>query len=216
MSDDMEPLAIPPSSIGQRGAALVVSMMMLVAITLVGVAVMGNSRLEWLMASNSNLQTTVLPQAQRTLADAENWLTAPSVVVCYPPPKNCNSNNFPNWPLADALFTYDGGSNPLPVDPRVVANWNGLTSNNDIDSTGNLIGRYIVVYQGCAFPLGVTGNAANCGTDGTTPFVDTYEIWALSTDARGTARIARSTFVTSTIPTGASTWRRVGYSEISG
>jgi len=211
----MKPAATLPSFIGQRGAALVVSMMMLVAITLVGVAVMGNSRLEWLMATNSNLQASVLPRAQKTLVDAENWLTA--LVVCNATPCNSRNTNWDNTP--DALFNNVSGTDPLPVNPRVVASWNGLASNNATDSAGNIIGRYIVVYQGCAFfpPGAVVQPGTVCGDNGT-PFTDTYEIWALSADANGAARIVRSTFITTTtfsVVTGTSTWRRIGYSEIS-
>lgn len=187
----------------ERGAALVVSMMMLIAITLVGMAAMGNSRLEWLMASNTNFQTSTLARAERTLANtAENQLVN---LVCTNifPLRNCNARNFPNWATVDAFFNNVNGD-ALPINTNLgdVSAWNGLPSNNALDSSGAVIGRYVIVYRGCVYTPPNVGTGPNCGQlpIDMTPFTDTYEIWALSTDEKGTARIVRSTFVTVTHP----------------
>lgn len=225
----MRCLPILPHHAHQRGIALVVSMMMLVAITLVGIAVMGNSRLEWLMASNSNLQKDTLADAQTALAQAEGALRA--LVCAGGPPAFCNAANV-NWTTAgDALYPSPFGSNP-----RNVANWDTLFVSQPLGSTDR---RYIVIYQGCSFPPGAAPPGAaglGCGTDNVTPFTDTYEVWVLVTQAGTAARIVRSTFVTVSNPPGTpgsipppytiqgvgvilmagqSLVQRVGYSEIN-
>lgn len=181
----------------ERGAALVVSMMMLIAITLVGMAAMGNSRLEWLMASNTHFQTSALARAEMTLANtAENQLVN---LVCTNvfPPRNCNALNFSNWATVDAFFNNVNGD-ALPINTNLgdVSAWNGLPSNDALDSSGAVIGRYVIVYRGCVY----VENGSICDQPPTSAFTDTYELWALSIDKKGTARIVRSTFITVTHP----------------
>lgn len=194
-----------------RGAALIVSMMMLIAITLVGVAVMGNSRLEWLIASNSNLKDSVLTRAQQGLIAGEVQLRT----QLNPTPANA----FP-WAGNDPF--YDGAASlPAGADPRVVADWldGSFTSGTTDLHTSKTQNRYIVIYQGCTNVPGATGG---CGT---TSYTETYEVWSLATDAEDTAaRIVRSTFVrTRTItpdpdptkpPIIKTDWRRIAYTEI--
>jgi len=63
------------SSARQQGVALIISMILLLVITLIGVAVMGGSRLEWLMANNSHFQSDAAMRADATLRVAESKIT---------------------------------------------------------------------------------------------------------------------------------------------
>src|SRR3569623_1602824 len=60
------------SSVRQQGVALIISMILLLVITLIGVAVMGGSRLEWLMANKSHFQSDAAMRADATLRVAES------------------------------------------------------------------------------------------------------------------------------------------------
>lgn len=184
---------------------------MLIAITLVGVAVMGNSRLEWLIASNSNLKDSVLTRAQQGLIAGEAQLR-------FQINSAGNANAFV-WAGNDPY--YDGtASLPAGADPRVVADWldGSLTSGTTDLHTAEAQSRFIVIYQGCAVVPDTTGDCIGV----TRPYTETYEVWSLATDAEDTAaRIVRSTLVCTrpealdpTLPPPNPVWRRIAYTEI--
>ncbi len=188
----------------QRGAALIVSMMMLVAITLIGVAVMSNSRLEWLMSTNSALQTSTYPQTEAALLTAEAQIRANICTALGPPPAGCNPQNF-NWAANDAFYSQPTlappanagvavAANPLPADPRNINNW-GVGFNTNTVVIGGVNHRYVVLYRGCAFVPNGQPPMPNCG-DPLSTSVYTFEIWVLSQSpgAKGVARLIQSTY----------------------
>lgn len=197
-----------PSHTNQCGAALIVSMMMLVAITLIGVAVMGNSRLEWLMTSNSNAQTNVITSTQTALGLAENRVIT-NVCTSVVPLTNCNSTNLAGGWDAPSDGFYDAITTPPTDDPRNIASWSTIGAD-----LGGSWGRYLVIRRACAHPPGYTAypigftaalnfTSATCGNTlpGSQPFTDIYDVWVMSSDNKTNAtRIARSTFVTVTHP----------------
>ena len=190
----------------QRGAALIVSLMMLVAITLIGVAVMSNSRLEWLMATNNALQTSTYPQAEAALIAAENQIRTNICAGGPTPPTNCNPANF-NWAANDAFYSQpaappapDPGvavvADPFPAgansDPRNINNW-GAFNSNGVGATS----RYVVLYLGCDFvpnPANPPGPATTCGGANTTSAF-TFQIWVSTQDAKGVAHLVQATYV---------------------
>ena len=204
---------------------------MLVAITLIGVAVMGNSRLEWLMASNSSLQAGAITNAQTALGTAEAKLLNQVCDVPSYPLTNCNSNRLNSssggWDVPSDEF-YDANTSPPAADPRQIASWSTIGAD-----LGGGKGRYLVIRRACAYPPGYNGT--NCGITSlvSVTFTDTYDIWVLVADTNtNTARIVRETFATVTffptvtVPTlnmfrtpldsaGKSARQRVGYVEIT-
>ena len=76
-------VAIKNSDI-QKGAALVVSMVMLLVITVIGVAVMGGSHLEWLMANNTHLQTDAYRNAEIALSKGLSTSSIPNPPTANP------------------------------------------------------------------------------------------------------------------------------------
>ena len=156
----------------QRGAALIVSMVLLVAITLIGVFVMSGSHLEWLMASNSRFQTDAEMRAEAALADGEKDI----------------KTNIPNpltfgWPTPDAYYA----TADIPSDPRDISNWvAGSFTTNNASTVPPAV--YFIEYLGCTVTAGTTG----CQTVGTTS-IQTYRIWAYASDSKGAARIAQLT-----------------------
>lgn len=212
-----------PSHTNQCGAALIVSMMMLVAITIIGVAVMSNSRLEWLMASNSNLQSSLLARAQTALSTGESNVPYFVCGVVSPPSAaptfNCDANRPGiNWGAQDQY--YNASTTPFPSDPRIVQNWTGGTggfasANASLAAPSYNPSKYIVIYKGCSIPP--TSGLGTCN-DGVTIFADIYEVWAFASDVHNSgARIVRSTISLIQNPAGNLNRpipQRVGYAEI--
>jgi len=181
-------------------------MMMLVAITLIGVAVMGNSRLEWLMASNSSLQAGAITNAQTALGTAEAKLLNQVCDVPSYPLTNCNSNRLNSssggWDVPSDEF-YDANTSPPAADPRQIASWSTIGAD-----LGGGKSRYLVIRRACAFPPGsaATSTSPPCGSSTSPTFSDVYDVWAMVVDANtNTTRIVRSSFATVTFVSTGST-----------
>lgn len=234
MTNDSNRPAPPQTSRAQRGVALVVSMMMLVAITLIGVAVMNSSRLEWRMAANNAFQTNAYTQAELALLAGEQAIIQNTCIggALVPNGNNCNPGNF-GWPFADQFYNTDQ-NNPLS-NSALPAGANPQAANTWAAGFGAAVpggGRYAVVYRGCT-DLGVGGVATPCNPMSAAPLsIFTYEVWAYGIDVQGAARIVQSTFVMlvnwtngiltvgndAPIPVGAppfTLFRRIGYVEIN-
>ena len=70
----MNPLSAPPLT-SQRGAVLLVSLMILLIMTVLGIAGMGTTTMEEKMAANNQQQQQAYQAAETALRDAETWLT---------------------------------------------------------------------------------------------------------------------------------------------
>lgn len=240
MTNDSNRPAPPQTSRAQRGVALVVSMMMLVAITLIGVAVMNSSRLEWRMAANNAFQTNAYTQAELALLAGEQQIIqntcaavggTPQGQQALPNSNNCNPNNF-GWPFNDNFYSTDPATaSPLPAgaNPQAASTW---AAGFGAAVPGTAGSRYAVVYRGCT-NVAVGGGAGPCNAASAAPLsIFTYEVWAYGVDAQGAARIVQSTFVMlvnwtngilplgndAPLPVGAppfTTFRRIGYVEIN-
>lgn len=157
---------------GQKGAALIVSMVMLVVITIVGVTVMGGSRLEWLMANNSYFQTSAFMNAETALQ--AGLATLPSTVT-------------PIMPT----------NPPLAVDATDVANWD---SGAIASTPAGTNGAYAVEYLGCSSYIDTPNGKHYFPCPLGTMYVYTYRVWAVGRDAKGSVRILNSTHIVSDAP----------------
>ena len=164
----------PPA---QKGAALVISMVMLLVITVIGIAVMGGSRLEWLMANNSHVQTDAYRNAEIALDVGLNSITNPPTSL-YPPISS--GPTFPPQNLADVTKWSDGTVTGTPV------------------ATASGSAAYVMEYLGCSqydatTPQLTFANSTCIGNPATNIFAYVYQVWALGTDGKGAARILLST-----------------------
>jgi len=161
----------------QKGAALIVSMVMLLVITAIGVAVMSGSHLELLMSNNSQLQSSSYLNAEYVLKEGESTLPSP-------PPTPASSNS-------------------LTPDPRNIVNWtnNAITpAPTPVTLGGGVIGSYAIEHLG--YNVYSTPNPGNYkdSTSACTPSdtcVDVYRIWAYGTDAKGAKTLLQKTVVLS-------------------
>ena len=167
-------LTLPASNFPytQKGAALVVSMVMLLVITVIGIAVMGGSHLEWLMANNSHLQTDAYRNAEIALAQGLGTIANPPTA-------------FPTLPT------------PSYQDLTDVTKWSDGTILSTTVPTATGSAAYFVEPVKCSqytppTPLSFVNN--NCATATTTRvFAYIFRVWALGTDGKGAARILQST-----------------------
>lgn len=234
MTNDSNRPAPPQTSRAQRGVALVVSMMMLVAITLIGVAVMNSSRLEWRMAANNAFQTSAYTQAEAALLAGEQQIiqrTCAGGQPALPNSNNCNPGNFGwVWGNVPGLFSTDPATFfglPANTNLRAANTW---AAGFGAAAPGG--GRYAVVYRGCT-NVAVGGGAVLCNAAVAAQMsIFTYEVWAYGNDAQGATRIVQSTFVMlvnwtngalllgndAPLPVGVPSFtqfRRIGYVEIN-
>ena len=162
----------------QDGAALVVSLVMLLVITAIGVAVMGGSRLEWLMTNNSHLETDAFRNAEIALKTGLGTIANPPTTLPSPP--------------TDPISTLD------PQDLADVTKWNDGTITGIPVATGSGSAAYVREYLGgseynAITPLQFVNN--NCNGLPTTSYVYAYvyRVWALGTNGKGAARLIQTT-----------------------
>ena len=134
-----------------RGAALVVSLMILVVMTLIGVTAMSTSSLEVLMAGNTQLQTRALSTAENSLASAEAAI------------ENITESAGPfNFSASDGYYQYDAGNPANNIDP---AQRDWPFRSQIINREGNAVTDYVVEYfPGCR-PVRVAGESVATGSE---------------------------------------------------
>ena len=115
----------------QRGAALLVTLILLLVMTVIGVTAMRGSVMEVRMAGSMQQQEDALRDAERTLAVAEDQVDA--------------------W-VTDGVFTPEGGGFYRATVPNVkVADWTGVTTAGGAasgDSEKSATNSFVVLYLG--------------------------------------------------------------------
>lgn len=170
----------------QKGAALVVSMVMLLVITVIGVAVMSGSHLEWLMANNTHLQTDAYRNAEIALA------------------KGLSPGSIPNPPTPDPATTpFTMAVSPLtPQTLADISKWSDGTITTTVSvptPTGS--GAYVMQYLGCSeyiysppsTYLQWTSTGGGPCNSSTNIIAYTFRVWALGTDGKGATRLLQTT-----------------------
>lgn len=157
----------------QRGASLVMSLIILVVLMLLGVSALMVSNTQSKLAGNLQFQTLAMFEAESALAQAENWLAQPA-----------NTASLATFGTVAGLYASGSNVNPLTM------TWND-TNSIKVDSAGNQ--RYIIeLYaQNRVLP----GNSvATCGyaMPGPCPNVNLYQ-----TTARGVSQLGASKHVQS-------------------
>jgi Tfp pilus assembly protein PilX len=159
----------------QRGSSLVVTMIMLVALMLMGVTAVVVSSSQYRMAGNLQFQNLAMNSAESALAQAENWTGA-----------NFNNGGFTTR-VSGGL--YPAGSNPNPY----TMTWDDTTSVK-VDLLGTQ--RYMVEMLGPdrVLPSNSVGTCNVYGASGPCPKVNVYRITARGTSIRGSVKLVQSIF----------------------
>jgi Tfp pilus assembly protein PilX len=162
----------------QHGSSLVVTMLMLVALMLIGGTAVVVSNSQYRMAGNLQFQNLAMNDAESAVAQAENWIGA------------SNHYNDTGFSTRGSGGLYPKDSNP---DPYNLA-WDDATSENVVNSAGNQ--RYIIEKLGGNRPL-PSNSLGNCniyGAPASCPRVSVYRATGRGFSVRGTVKLVQSIF----------------------
>ena len=153
----------------QTGAALIVSMVMLLVVTAIGVAVMGSSHLELLMSNNSHLQTDAYRNAEIAINEGLKITNLPVAI------------------------------NTLAPNPNDITTWDNSTFGTPVTSpSGTVIGRYAVEYLShdvyTIAGINFLDTTSPCPPGGLNFCLDIYRAWAIGTDGKGATRLLQETY----------------------
>ncbi len=169
-----------PLGTSQRGAVLLVSLMILLIMTVLGIAGMSSTTMEEKMAANNQQQQQAYQAAETALRDAEAWLTSNVTRI----------NDLAQFNGANGLYSLHATSVGTAVAPPsfdIYNNtaWaaNGVVSESLLD--GQDAPRYIIEY------MGENDGSAGAPLDpqlGTPPSRYAFRITAIGWSVDGTAR----------------------------
>ena len=154
---------------------MIVSLMLLIAITIIGVFVMSSSHLEWLMSNNSRFQSEAGMLAEAALRDGENAIKTTTIT----------------WDVTPGF--YNNTTLTGSKDPRKISNWSNFTA---LNATTLTPAKYIVEYlqQTCLGATPPFTTISSCGHSVIYIRMSSYRVWTLSTDSKGAASVTQSNF----------------------
>lgn len=161
----------------QQGMALVMSLVILLVLTLLGVAAMNTSSLQILMTGNSQYQTSALNTAEDTIRTAEDLVAG---LVGVP------GATYP----ASGYYNIPGGDNPIDLN-------NFTWDDDDVTTIGS--SKYIIEFTGTQ-ELNSASKAWRQDQGIVGDDVSVFRITARSPSSRGAMRYVQSIFVTISAP----------------
>lgn len=159
----------------QRGASLVVTLVMLGVITVLGISAFVASSSQFRMAANLQFQNVATHNAESALAQAETWITT----------------NFTNGGFTTRV---SGGLYPSGTGPDAFTmTWDDTTS-----VTVGALGteRYMIeqLVANRVLPSNSVGSCNVYGLSGPCPTVNVFRLTARGTSILGTTRVVQSVF----------------------
>ena len=161
----------------QRGAVLIVSLVMLILVTLIGVAVMQTSNMEVVMVSNAQSRMTAMSEAENALVDGEIEITT----------------TYPGTPIfdwsadaTDGLYTVGDFAGSI-VD---VVDWNDVAGAYQTGPSG---AKYATEYLG---PYTTAGASLTMGAGGAVDKRYLYRVSGRGAFGDGGTRFVESIFAT--------------------
>lgn len=159
----------------QRGASLVVALVMLAVIAAMGISAFVASNTQFRMAANMQFQNMASGNAEGALAQAETWI----------------ATNFSNAGFTTRVSggLYPSGTAPDPL----TMTWDDTTSVS-VGTFGTQ--RYFIeqVVANRVLPSNSVGSCNVYGLSGPCPTVNVYRLTARGTSILGTARVVQSVF----------------------
>ena len=170
--------SILPAARGQRGAVLVISLLLLVVMTVLAIDAMRSANFNVALATNTQEQGRSFAVAESGLADAEAFILA-----------NHPSTPIFDWSASDTDGLFMPGD--LAASPVTGVDW---SANNGAYETGASGSRYTVEYLGS---FSVSGGSLTTGAGAGPEQRYLYLITARGESAGGSVRYVQSVFVTS-------------------
>jgi type IV pilus assembly protein PilX len=159
----------------QRGASLVVTLVMLAVIAGMGVSAFLSSNSQFRMAANMQFQNVAVGNAESALSVAETWV----------------ASNYGNGGFATRASggLYPSGTGPDPL----TMTWDDTTSVK-VDTLGTE--RYFIeqIVVNRILPSNSVGSCNVYGLSGPCPAVNVYRLTARGTSILGTARVVQSVY----------------------
>ncbi len=179
---------------GQRGATLVIALLVLVLIMMIGITAISTSDTQFKLAGNLQFEDSALNNAETAVTAAENWLAT--------------GTNF-----GDAGFaTYDNGKPQLlpigrlaglasPNNDPLTMTWDDPANPRSLAVAGNTRQRYFIEQMSLNNKLQgssqVVGGRASSGCNQ----VNTYQITGRGISARGATKFVQSFYSVLNCPT---------------
>jgi type IV pilus assembly protein PilX len=167
-----------PTRSTQKGATLVVALLVLVLVMMIGIAAINTSQTQYTLAGNLQFEDGAMNNAETALVTAENWLVTGA---------NCANGGF--------TTRVSGGLYPIPTSgtqpvDALALDWSSAATAVSVSSSQG----YIV--QQLSSNTSLIGANESLGGQGsaTSPRVNTYLISARGTSARGSRKIVQSYF----------------------
>lgn len=180
----------------QRGAALFMALLFLLILTILGVFGMNISRMENLMAGNTQFQTTALNNAEYVLVRGENDISA--IATSSGNPFNPDTAGDRYYPIGttpgskpeDLVWTFTSQKVSIP-------DFNGDGSDTDGDGTADDgVGFYIIEDAGLDNSAGEDSSFTGSINPLAGAIVQVFQVTAQSSSSRGAKRIVQSVLVT--------------------
>jgi Tfp pilus assembly protein PilX len=185
----------------QRGAALFMALIFLLILTILGVFGMNMSRLENLMAGNTQFQTTALNNAEYVLVRGENDISA--IAASSGNPFNPDTAGDRYYPIGTTTATGTPPSKPedlvwtFPSQKVSIPDFNGDGSDTDGDGTADDgVGYYIIEDAGLDNSAGEDSSYTGTINPLAGAIVQVFQVTAQSSSSRGAKRIVQSVLVT--------------------
>ncbi len=165
----------------QRGATLVIALLILVLIMMIGITAVSTSNTQYKLAGNLQFEDGAMNNAEAAVAAAENWLMTSTSAV--PPVPHYLDAGFTTVGATTGLLTIASNSAPLTM------TWSDSTS---ISVGGNSAQRYIIQLLSTNNLL--TGSSAAVGRQAAAVCnkVNTYLITGRGVTNRGATKFVQS------------------------
>lgn len=164
----------------QRGAVLMVSLVMLILVTLIGVAIMQTSTMEVVMVSNAQSRMTAMSEAENALVDGEIEITT-------------SYGGTPSWDFSaiatDGLYNFGDFAGSI-ID---VVDWNDDAGPPGAYQTGPSGAKYATEYLG---PYTTAGASLTMGAGGAVDKRYLYRVSGRGEFGDGGTRFVESIFAT--------------------
>lgn len=185
----------------QRGAALFMALIFLLILTILGVFGMNISRLENLMAGNTQFQTMALNNAEYILVRGENDISA--IAASSGNPFNPDTTGDRYYPIGTTIAEGTPASRPedlvwtFPSQKVSIPDFNGDKSDTDGDGTfDDGVGFYIIEDAGLDNTAGEDSSFSGTINPLAGAIVQVFQVTAQSSSSRGAKRIVQSVLVT--------------------
>jgi Tfp pilus assembly protein PilX len=171
----------------QRGATLVIALLILVLIMMIGITAVTTSNTQYKLAGNLQFEDSAMNNAEAAVTGAESWLNTSTAAV--PPVPHYLDPGFTTAGATPELLPIGASSSPLTMA------WSDANSKSVVDNAGNSnpAQRYIIQMMSTSNLL--QGSSAAMGAQQKSPCslgVNTYLITGRGTSARGASKFVQS------------------------